>query len=205
MRRLPRLYGIADPRFGDPVEIGRRLFAGGARLVQIRDKTSSSGMLLDEVLALLNEAPAGAVVVVNDRADVALIAKAGGVHLGQADVPARDARALLGEDRLVGISTHSVREARIAQDLPVDYLAAGPVFSTLSKDDPGPPIGLDGLEAIARLARMPVVAIGGIRLDDVGKVFDAGAASVAVISDLLGHGDIEGRTGQYVGMLESLP
>jgi len=201
---LPRLYAIADRRFGDPVDIGRRLFAGGARLVQIRDKRASSRRLLGEAQALVTAAPAGALVVVNDRTDVALLAGARGVHLGQGDLPAPRARMLLGPDALVGVSTHNVDQARIAGEWPVDYLAAGPVFPTASREARDPPIGIDGLRAICRLSRLPVVAIGGIRLEGVAALFGAGAASVAVIADLLGQGDIGSRTRRYIDVLESI-
>lgn len=204
MSRIPRLYAIADRQFGDPVEIGARLFVGGARLVQVRDKTASAGQLLDEVRRLMEISPGDGVVVVNDRADVARIASAGGVHLGQSDLPVSAARALLGPDVLVGLSTHNVDQAREAARLPIDYLAAGPVFPTTSKADPDATIGLDGLQEICRLSHVPVVAIGGIRLDDVGRVLDAGASSIAAISDLLSNGDIEGRTRRYATRLESV-
>lgn len=205
MNRLPRLYAIADAAFGDPVLLGRRLFASGARLVQIRDKEASAGTLIASTLALVAAAPGGARVIVNDRADVALLGGAGGVHLGQEDLPPEEARRQLGPDSLVGLSTHSVAQAREAAPLPLDYIAAGPVFPTRSRRDAAPVIGLGGLRDICRTSAHPVVAIGGIRLESVPAVLDAGASSVAVIADLVGHPDLERRAGDYLRLLERLP
>jgi thiamine-phosphate pyrophosphorylase len=200
--RLPRLYAIADSGFGDPVALGRRLFASGARLVQLRDKSSPARVLLERTRALAAATPRGATLIVNDRADVALLGDAGGVHLGQADLPPGEARRLLGPRRLVGISTHSILQAEQATALPVDYIAAGPVFPTASRETPDPVIGLGGLRAICAASDRPVVAIGGIRLESVPEVLEAGASAVAVIADLLGHADLERRVGEYLGLLD---
>jgi thiamine-phosphate pyrophosphorylase len=185
MKPLRRLYAIADAAFGDPVQIADSLFNGGARLVQVRNKKGSARELLQQVERILLSAPRDAEVVVNDRVDVALIAGAAGVHLGQTDVPAEYARQILGPDRIVGISTHNLEQALRADQLPVDYVAVGPVFNTASKDNPDPVVGLDGLAAACKAARKPVVAIGGIKLENVEEVFRAGAASIAVISGIL--------------------
>jgi thiamine-phosphate pyrophosphorylase len=185
------------------VDIGRRLLAGGARLIQIRDKEASARVLVDEVGALASDAPEDASIVVNDRADVALVANADGVHVGQADLPSGGARALLGPNAIIGTSVHNTEQARAALDLPIDYLAVGPVFRTTTKANPDPELGLAGLEAICQISTLPVVAIGGIRLEDVAPVFRAGAASVAVIRDLIGQGDIERRTRLYLDVVGS--
>jgi thiamine-phosphate pyrophosphorylase len=204
VNRLPRLYAIADAAFGDPVVLGRRLFASGARLVQIRDKNASARTLLASTFALVAAAPGGARVIVNDRADVALLGGAGGVHLGQEDLPPHEVRELLGPDSLVGLSTHSVSQARETSPFDLDYIAAGPVFPTGSRRDPAPVIGLGGLRDICRASARPVVAIGGIRLESLPAVFDAGASAVAVIADLLGQADLERRVGEYLGLLDRL-
>lgn len=204
-RRLPRLYAIADGQYGDPVPLGQSLFSGGARLVQIRHKAASSGELLAQTRALVDAAGPDGLVIVNDRADVARLAGAGGVHLGQRDLPVRHARDLLGPDALIGQSTHSLEQARAALEEDVDYIAVGPVFPTRSKANPDPPVGLAGVRAVSRLARVPVVAIGGIRLGNAGAVLRAGAASVAVISDLLGAPDPEARVREYLRALEARP
>lgn len=201
MSSLPRLYAIADSQFGDPVAVGRRLLAGGARLIQVRDKESTAESLVERVRGLVEAATDDASIIVNDRADVALVTGADGVHLGQTDLPPASARELLGPEALIGTSTHNLEQARRAQDLPVDYLAVGPVFRTATKSDPDPELGLEGLEAVCRISRLPVVAIGGIGLTDVADVLQAGAASVAVIRDLIGQGDVESRTRRYLDAL----
>lgn len=203
-RSLPRLYAIADGQYQDPVRLGRSLFAGGARLVQIRHKGASSGKLLDQARALVETAPPDGLVIVNDRADVARLARAGGVHLGQGDLPVRHARELLGPDALIGLSTHSLEEAREALEEDVDYIAVGPVFPTRSKASPDPPVGLAGVRTISSLAEVPVVAIGGIRLSEAAEVLRAGAASVAVISDLVGSPDPEARTREFLRALHAV-
>jgi thiamine-phosphate pyrophosphorylase len=196
------LYAIADAGFGDPVEIGRRLFAGGARLVQIRNKAAPARVLLDQTCALLEACPPDGIVIVNDRADVAKLARAHGVHLGQSDLPASDAGALLGEGILLGRSTHTPAQARAALGARVDYIAAGPVFPTTSRAHPAAVIGLGGLGRISAIARRPVVAIGGIRLERVPDVLAAGAWGVAVIADLIGGDDIENRTRRYIEVID---
>src|SRR5271167_3867038 len=123
MPPLPRLYAIADAAFGDPVQLAEALFSGGARLVQIRSKKASAREFLQQVEGVLAIAPPDAQVIVNDRADVALIAGAAGVHLGQTDLPPASAReyTLLGPDRIVGFSTHNMEQALEADKLRVDY------------------------------------------------------------------------------------
>jgi len=198
---LPSLFGIADRRFGDPVTLGRSLFRGGARLVQIRDKSAPAGLLVEMARSLLADSPKDAIVIVNDRADVALVVGTGGVHLGQTDLPAPEARTLLGDEVLIGVSTHSLDDAVCSQSLPIDYIAAGPVFPTSSKEDPDPVIGIDGLRQILEISQLPVFAIGGIRLESVPAVMRTGAAGVAVIGNLVGQEDIELRTRQYLEVL----
>jgi len=205
VRRYPRLYAIADAQFGDPVEIGRQLLAGGARLIQIRDKGAPARVLFEHVRRLLEHRPEGAAIIVNDRPDIALVTGAEGVHLGQTDLPARQARDLLGPRAILGLSTHTIEQAGQVQSSPcLDYIAAGPVFPTTSKLNADPVIGLDGLREICRLSTLPVVAIGGIRIEDVPKVIAAGARSVAVVSDLIGRGDVERRTREYLDLLTSI-
>jgi thiamine-phosphate pyrophosphorylase len=198
MIALPRLYAIADAQFGNPVEIADRLFEGGARLLQIRNKTAGAGALLHQVEDILRFAPADAVVLVNDRADVAQLAKAHGVHLGQDDLRIEDARALVGASFMVGFSTHNVQQAVAADRLPIDYIAVGPIFHTSSKENPDPVLGIERLAQICRSVRKPVVAIGGITLDQASAVFNAGAASIAVIGDLLRFQDLVERTRLWV-------
>jgi thiamine-phosphate pyrophosphorylase len=198
MTSLPRLYAIADAAFGNPVVLARELFDGGARLVQIRNKNASDREFFNQVAAVLEFAPADSRIIVNDRADVALLSGAGGVHLGQTDLPPQRIRKILSANQILGYSTHSPRQALDAEQLSVDYIAAGPVFPTLTKTDADPVIGLNGLREICSRASRPVVAIGGITMQNVRDVFACGAASVAVISDLLKSSDVARRTEEWL-------
>jgi thiamine-phosphate pyrophosphorylase len=203
MNPLPRLYAIADASFGDPVALAGHLFAGGVRLVQVRNKKGSSRELLEQVERILAIAPGNAQVLVNDRVDVALLSGAAGVHLGQTDLTPAAARQILGPERLIGLSTHNPDQALEADTLPVDYVGVGPVFPTSSKENPDPVLGLQKLAEICRAVRKPVVAIGGITIDQVRQVRAAGAHSVAVIRDLLASGDITERARQWHQTLNS--
>jgi thiamine-phosphate pyrophosphorylase len=198
MNRLPRLYAIADAAFGDPVHLARLLFDGGARLVQIRNKNACASELLDQLEKVLAGAPPDARVLVNDRADAALIARAAGVHLGQTDLPPSYARRILGPDRIIGISTHDLQQSVKAAHEPVDYVAVGPIFATSTKENPDPVVGLERLSQISKAVQLPIVAIGGIRLENAGDVIRAGAASVAVIRDLLAVSDVAARTSGWI-------
>jgi thiamine-phosphate pyrophosphorylase len=193
MTPLPRLYGIADASFGDPVRLASALFDGGVRLIQVRNKNGSSREFLHQVEAILRSAPAGARVIVNDRADIARIAGASGVHLGQHDLPCTAARAILGAEATIGISTHSLDQAVRAAAQPADYIAVGPIFATTTKVNPDPVLGLEKLKEICTRVGKPVVAIGGITLENAADVFNCGVASVAVISDLLRAADVTAR------------
>jgi len=198
MTSLPRLYAIADAAFGDPVVLASELFDGGARLVQIRNKIASDREFFNQVVAILKFAPPDSRVIVNDRADVALLSGAGGVHLGQTDLPLQRIRRILSVTQILGYSTHNSMQAVDAERLPVDYIAAGPVFPTSTKADADPVIGLNGLREICSRVSRPVVAIGGITMQNAREVFACGASSVAVISDLLNSGDVARRTQEWL-------
>jgi len=192
-----RLYAIADASFGDCVRLAEALFAGGARIVQVRNKKADAREFLSQVERILSFAPSDGRVIVNDRVDVALLAGAAGVHLGQTDLPPAAARQILGSGRIIGFSTHNLEQAVEADSLPVDYLAVGPVFATSTKDNPDPVVGIEKLAIICRAVKKPVVAIGGITLDNAKAALSAGAASVAVIRDLLAHEDVAQRTRMF--------
>ncbi len=191
---LDRLYTILDVtlcrgRALDPLAVLDAFLAGGARLFQLRDKSESSRdrlVLADAVVTRVHAA--GGRLVVNDRADIARLAGADGVHVGQDDLSVDDARAIVGPDALVGISTHDDAQIEAALETSASYVAVGPIFSTGTKDTG---YTARGLELVRRAAagRKPVVAIGGITLERAPDVLAAGAASVAVISDLLRDGD----------------
>ena len=195
---LPRLYTVADRTFGDPVRLANALFRGGATLVQIRDKSANAQVLLTEVEEILRTAPAGTQVIVNDRSDVARLARAGGVHLGQQDLRPALARKTLEKSQIVGYSTHNLDQAVQADSEAVDYIAVGPIFATSTKLNPDPVVGLERLREICSKVSKPVVAIGGITLETSRDVLACGAASVAVIGDILRHDDVATRTREWV-------
>jgi thiamine-phosphate pyrophosphorylase len=158
----------------------------GVTLVQLREKILSAREFYQEAAAALRVArERGLKIIVNDRVDIALALKADGVHLGQDDMPAEDARRLLGPDAIVGISTHTLEQAQRAAEMPVDYLAIGPIFLTTTKKSSHTPVGLDGLRLVRKaVGNMPLIAIGGITAVRHQAILDSGADGFAVISDL---------------------
>jgi thiamine-phosphate pyrophosphorylase len=204
MKPQSRLYAIADASFGDPVRLAQQLFDGGARLVQVRNKKAGARELLAQVDTILSFAPSDADVIVNDRVDVALTAGAAGVHLGQTDLPPQEARRVLGDLPIIGFSTHNLGQAVAADSLPVDYIAVGPIFPTSTKKNPDPVLGVERLAQICKAVRKPVVAIGGIQLESAEQVLKAGAASIAVISDILNSRDIAHRLKDWLTLLNAL-
>ena len=200
MTSLRRLYAISDASFGDPVSLAQALFDGGARLVQVRNKKASARELFNQVESILKRAPADASVIVNDRVDVARITGAAGVHLGQSDIGVVEARRILGPDRIIGFSTHNLDQALAASKLPADYIAVGPIFPTSTKLDAEPVVGLEKLATICKAVQKPVVAIGGIRLENAAEVLAAGPHSIAVVSDLLAAADIRARVREWINL-----
>ena len=209
MFKLPRLYPITDRRLSGLAHAEQlaRLCEAGARLVQLREKALPPRELYAELLEALKGARSfGARLIVNDRVDLALAAGADGVHVGQDDVPPEAARALLGEGRLVGFSTHNIEQAAAAARLPVDYVAVGPVFGTSSKENPDPVVGLEGVRRVREAVggRIKLVAIGGITRETAPSVLEAGADSVAVIGALVNTSDpaeITRRTRDFLAAL----
>lgn len=198
--QLPRFCPIVDRFFRPDLpldKIAGALGEVGVRLVQLRAKQATSQGLLGETRQLLALLPPDCSLVVNDRADIAALAAAAGVHLGQADLPVVAARALLGPDRVIGLSTHSQEQVEAARALPADYLAIGPVFATTTKPNTHPVVGLEPLGEIRRRAGKPLMAIGGITVENAAAVIEAGADSVAVISGWLAADDIPGRLGEF--------
>jgi thiamine-phosphate diphosphorylase len=194
-----RVYGIIDPertRGRDMVELVRQAVEGGCTLIQYRDKISDGRRLVDNARALKRALEgSGVPLLINDRVDVALAAEADGVHLGQDDMHSDDARRLLGPTAIIGLTIKTPQQADEMYRLRVDYACVGGVFATLSKENPSPPMGLDGLARITIRARLasasPVGAIAGIDAANAGDVVAAGADGVAVISALFMADDPE--------------
>ena len=188
---LPRFYPILDAglllRAGLSIEsFARELREAGIRFLQYRDKDASDEVLLQRAAILRRIFPASdSRLILNDRVPLVLSAGYDGVHVGQDDLSPAEARALLGPEVMVGVSTHSERQLVSAADSPTDYIAIGPVFATSSKQVPDPVVGLDGVRAARALTDKPLVAIGGITRANCAAVIEAGADSVAVISDLI--------------------
>lgn len=190
--------GAAAARGLDPVAIAAHCLAGGARLLQLRAKELPGGAFLELARRLVPlAAAAGAAVVINDRPDIARLSGAAGVHVGQDDLSVADARALLGPDAIIGLSTHDEAQVDDGFAAHPSYIAVGPIFGTRTKDTGYSARGL----ALVRYAAgrgIPVVAIGGITLDRAAAVIDAGASGLAVITDLLGEDEPERRVRRFV-------
>ena len=203
---LSGLYIILDPSVYPArslVEVLRIAAEAGAQLFQYRNKNASMKDAYVEALALrLAAAEEGVLFIVNDRCDLALAVDADGVHLGQGDLPLDLARKVMGSNKLIGISTHNPAQVREASAGQPDYLGFGPIYKPGSKQDHDPVVGLEGLRSIRSLTSIPVFAIGGIQVDQVGEVMRAGARGVAVISAILKASDISGAV---KGLLAQMP
>ena len=192
-----RLYPIADTlgdRSRSHLDIATAMLRGGARFLQLRVKDCGTSDFVDIARAVKQVADSmNATLIVNDRADIAKLIDAGGVHLGQEDLSPRAARALLGDGKIIGLSTHTLEQAQAAHVEPVDYIAFGPIFATHSKSRPDPVQGLDALRAVRRRVRLPIVAIGGITAASMPGVLDAGADAVAMIGEIVKAPSVELR------------
>ncbi len=185
---FPAAYPIIDfdhlrARGPEPTAMARNLARSGMRIAQCRFKGDVTRRVFEAVAAVVAELRRGGVCcIVNDRADIALVTGADGVHVGQEDIAPREIRRLVGPEMIVGHSTHSVTQVSDGECASADYLAIGPVFATASKREPDPVVGLAGVSRARRATAKPLVAIGGITLANCRDVLDAGADSVAVIS-----------------------
>ena len=188
---LPRVYPLTDVQMSglSHAEQVQLLSSGGATLVQLREKQMPPREFYEQAKAAVEVATrSGVWLIINDRVDIALAAKAHGVHLGQDDLPPDAARKLLGAQAIIGYSTHNIEQATKALTLPIDYLAIGPIFGTSTKTDTSPVLGLEGLRAVRQVVgAVPLVAIGGISHANAREVIEAGADSVALISALLSN------------------
>jgi thiamine-phosphate pyrophosphorylase len=207
----PRLYALIDPaQCGghEPAALARAVVGGGATVLQLRDKKGTTRAMIArarEMIAALEAS--GVPLLIDDRVDVALAAGAAGVHLGQEDMPAEIARRLLGDQAIIGITVRSEDEARAAPVDHADYVGVGGVFSTVSKDNPAPPIGLAGLTRLAAILRrrrpgIPIVAIAGIDAGNAADIVAAGADGVAVISALAKAKDAKAAARELRGIVD---
>ena len=205
----PFVYPILDLSLlggRTPEAAASALVAGGARLVQVRGKDASDADLLAAVRSALRVVRAGGgALIVNDRADVALIAGADGVHVGQDDLPPVECRRLLGARALIGWSTHDLAQLGQVARHPIDYVAFGPVFATASKRGADPVVGLERLRDARRATTLPLVAIGGITRARAAAVVAAGADGVAAIGDLMGDPDLARAVGEMRAAIGALP
>ena len=199
-----RLYVIIDPldTGRDPLALTRAVLAGGARLLQLRLKTTATGELLATAVAVRElTAAAHATFILNDRADVARACGADGVHLGQDDLPVASARAVVGPDALIGFSTHSETQLAAARSVGADYLAFGPIFATTSKSAADPVLGCERLQTVRGITASPLVAIGGITAATAPAVLAAGADAVAVIAAIVRAPDVERATADLLALI----
>ena len=186
---LPRLYAILDASSFPDTEglclAAGELVAGRVTLLQYRNKSGNARLMLEQARELKRCLPTSVKLIMNDRADLGIAAGFDGVHVGQDDLSPEGARAVIGDRLWLGVSTHNPEQLAAADKTTADYAAIGPVFSTRSKANPDPVIGLDGVRHARALTRKPLVAIGGITRENCRSVIEAGAAAVAVISDLI--------------------
>lgn len=207
---FPRLYAIIDPTLLaiSELDLAEALAGSGVELIQYRHKTASSRQYF-EVSRQLSSAlnPRGVRLIVNDRPDIALLAGAGGVHVGQEDLSVEDARAVCsafpGRSCWVGVSTHTLEQLAAADRSSADYVAFGPIFPTATKQNPDPVVGTELLRKARQMTRKPLVAIGGITLDRAAEVYRAGADSLAVIRDLICAPNPAVRAREYLDVAAS--
>jgi thiamine-phosphate pyrophosphorylase len=205
---FPALYAILDasPEFSSESalsipEIALRLAEAGVELFQYRDKRGSPRRIQENSQVLCDQlGPKRVRVIVNDRADIAAMTGAGGVHVGQEDLPVEEARKICGAPLWVGVSTHNLEQLRAADATSADYIAVGPIFPTGTKANPDPVVGLEFLHAARKITRKPLVAIGGITVESAGDVYRAGADSIAVIRDLMAASDPAQRAREYIAI-----
>lgn len=191
--RLPRLYAILDVAcFALPlrttdaiVKYARELATGGVTLLQYRNKAGTTREMLDHARAIRSALGDGATLIMNDRADICIAADFDGVHVGQEDLSPQGARTVIGDSKILGLSTHNLQQLREADAGPVDYIAYGPVFSTFSKQNPDPVVGIEGVRAARAATKSRWLRLEELPRTNARSVIEAGADSVAVISDLL--------------------
>lgn len=201
---FPPLYAIIDATTtAEPVALAKKLADAGATLIQLRDKRSSARKVYGDSQELVDQLiPRGIRFIVNDRADIAAMVGASGVHVGQDDLPVEDARRFCKPPCWVGVSTHNLNQLREADRTSADYIAVGPIFPTVTKENPDPVVGLELLRTAREFTHKPLVAIGGIIAGNAAQVYAAGADSVAVIRDLASATDPVEQVRKFLAIAE---
>ncbi|MBU3912353.1 MAG: thiamine phosphate synthase [Candidatus Omnitrophica bacterium] len=169
----------------------------GVTVIQYRGKLDDTDRMLKEARELKEICGGKVLFIINDRVGIALSVDAGGVHLGQGDMPYETARELLGKDKIIGVTVHDLKEAVLAEKKSADYLGVSPVFTTTTKDDAGKPCGVELIREIKKNCRIPVTAIGGITLDNAREVIEAGADAICAISAVVTKDDVKGEIEKF--------
>lgn len=200
------LYAITGESFHpgrELLEVMEEAILGGVDIVQLRDKKGSKREKLRKA-RLLRELTRkhGVIFIVNDDIDIALASEADGIHLGQDDLPIREARRIMG-NRIIGISTHAIEEAREAEREGADYIGVGPIYPTQSKEDVVAPVTTSYIREVAREITIPFVAIGGIKLHNVDEVLEAGATRICAISEIVGSRDVRGTCSAFAAKIRA--
>lgn len=203
LRTRLRLYLVTDPELcqqAGVVDTVRRAVAGGVTMVQLRDKHATTAQRIECAIALRTALRGtGVPLIINDDVTAAVAAKADGAHIGQGDISPAKARAMLGTDRILGLSCETAQTVRDADPAVVDYLGLGPVFGTATKADHAQPVGFDGLAQLVALSSLPSVAIGGLKANHIKAVLGSGADGMAVVSAICGQPDPEAAARAFDG------
>jgi len=199
---FPTLYAILDATSAQPIDsllsLAQKLANAGVQLIQLRAKHITARQFQEIATALIAAAPKNVRVIIDDRPDIASLTNSAGVHVGQEDLPVESARQMCPIPQWVGISTHNLEQLKAADRTSADYIGVGPIYPTTTKENPDPVVGLDLIRAARKLTRKPLVAIGGITIKSASEVFQAGADSVAIISDLRNAPDPAQRAREYL-------
>jgi thiamine-phosphate pyrophosphorylase len=201
-----KLYAITGEEFHkgrDLVQVMEEAIIGGVDIIQLRDKNSSKKEVLEKAKLLKGLAEKYNIpLIINDHIDVALAVDADGIHIGQDDLPLLEARKILGENKIIGISTHKIEEAREAEVNGADYIGVGPIFPTKSKVDVVDPVTTKYIEEVVKEIKIPFVAIGGIKLHNVDQVLNAGATRICAISEIVGNEDVTKACQLFIKKIE---
>ncbi|OMF38634.1 thiamine-phosphate diphosphorylase [Paenibacillus sp. FSL H8-0548] len=200
-----RLYAITGEQFHpgrDLVEVMEEAILGGVDIIQLRDKTSDRAEVLEKAKALRElTRKYGVTFIVNDDIDIAMEVDADGIHLGQGDVPLLEARKIVGS-KIIGISTHAIEEALLAEEHGADYIGVGPIYPTVTKVDVVDPVTITYIREVVQAVKIPFVAIGGIKLHNVDEVIRAGATRICAVSEIVGSADVKGTCEAFIRKLE---